>query len=46
MTVQKAKKAESKSKKAIASKERFGNFDVEDAFQRALDRSFGKKGDK
>ena len=42
----KAKKAESKSKKAIASKERFGNFDVEDAFQRALDRSFGKKGDK
>ena len=42
----KAKKTDTKSRKAGAPKERFGNFDVEDAFQRALDRSFGKKGDK
>ena len=42
----KAKKEKGKSEKKAAPKERFGNFDVEDAFQRALDRSFGKKSDK
>ncbi len=42
----KAKKEETKSRKSTAGKERFGNFDADDALQRALDRSFGKKSDK
>lgn len=39
----KAKKEEKKQKKKTEPKERFGDFDVEDAFQRALDRSYGTK---
>ncbi len=39
----KAKREEGKAKKPAAPKERYGNFDAEDALQRALDRSFGKK---
>ena len=41
----KAKKesASGKGKKAKAPAERYGSFDVEDAFQKALDRSYGKK---
>lgn len=41
----KAKKesASKSSKKSKAPAERYGSFDVEDAFQKALDRSYGKK---
>ncbi len=42
----KAQKVEKRPRKTAPPKERYGNFDVEDAFQRALDRSFGKKDDK
>lgn len=38
-----AVKDKDKNQKAQKPKERYGNFDIDDAFERALERSYGKK---